>query len=302
MDDVGALAFGAGRGDGLAMAASVAAEGVIVAMESEREETVRAEGLPATSFAERDRGGAAAIMEDQGLVVMGEVIFDALEKGVGKIAITSEILAIFEIDDGGADGSGGSFGLSSKSDERMFAFSKVIIGDEGGGGTEETSDAELAGGEAGEADGGVFGGVFLEIGGFVGLVDDDEAEIADWGEEGGARADDELGLICLEEVLPGTVTGGLGLARMEEGDAAGEVALEDLDELGGEGDFGDEEDDGAPGGESFGGESEVEIGFAAAGDAVEEFGGAGGGAEGGEGGALVGVQRYMVMGRGGVFW
>lgn len=49
----------------------------------------------------------------------------------------------------------------------------------------------MAGDEAGEAESGIARGIFLIIGGFVGFVDDDETEVVDRGEEGGARADDD---------------------------------------------------------------------------------------------------------------
>lgn len=66
---------------------------------------------------------------------------------------------------------------------------------------------------------------------------------------------------------------GFGLLRVDESDDVAKSFCEDLDELGGEGDFGDEEDGGAAVLESFLGEFEVNVGFAGAGDAEEEFGG-----------------------------
>ncbi len=43
------------------------------------------------------------------------------------------------------------------------------------------------------------------------------------------------------------MTFGFGLFGVEEGDLSAESLFENLDELGGEGDFGDEEDDGFAG-------------------------------------------------------
>ena len=65
------------------------------------------------------------------------------------------------------------------------------------------------------------------------------------------------------------MTFGFGLTAMEEGDLASESGFEDLDELGSESDFGDEEYDRFALIEGFGGEFEVDVGFATAGDAVE---------------------------------
>lgn len=67
----------------------------------------------------------------------------------------------------------------------------MIIDEIGGGGTEDAGDFLLAGDEAGEAQGGVTGCVFLIIGGFVGFVDNDEAEVVNGREEGGAGTDDD---------------------------------------------------------------------------------------------------------------
>ena len=48
-------------------------------MKSERKKTVGAENLVTTVFAERERGGAAAIMEKQSLLVLLKIIFDILQ-------------------------------------------------------------------------------------------------------------------------------------------------------------------------------------------------------------------------------
>ncbi len=66
--------------------------------------------------------------------------------------------------------------------------------------------------------------------------------------------------------------------------------LEDTDELTGEGDFRDEKDGRAALQESVGGELEIDIGLAAAGDTTEEFSGARGGLEASKGGFLGGVK------------
>ena len=50
-----------------------------------------------------------------------------------------------------------------------------------------------------------------------------------------------------------------------------ESALENLDELGSQGDLGDEKDDGFPLEEGSAGHFEVDVRFSAAGDAMEEF-------------------------------
>ena len=77
----------------------------------------------------------------------------------------------------------------------------------------------------------------------MGFVDNDEAELFDGCEEGGTGADDDLGLVAMENVFPCEMTSSFGLFAVEEGDVV-EMGLEILDKLGGEGDFGDEDDGG----------------------------------------------------------
>lgn len=118
-------------------------------------------------------------------------MLDFGDEGVGKIAIFGEISAILEVDEEDFGVFGGGFGLFGKFDEGMAGFCEVIIDEIRGGGAEDAGDFLLAGNEAGETEGGVTGCVFLIIGGFVGFVDNDEAEVVDGGEEGGAGADDD---------------------------------------------------------------------------------------------------------------
>ena len=124
------------------------------------------------------------------MFILDIVCYFCQEK-VGKIAIFGEVGAIFEVDKGDFGVDGGLFGLFGELDEGMVGFGKVVVDEIRSGGTEETGGFCLAGDETGEAEGGIARGVFLVIGGFVGFVDDDEAEVVDWGEEGGAGADDD---------------------------------------------------------------------------------------------------------------
>ena len=56
-----------------------------------------------------------------------------------------------------------------------------------------------------------------------------------------------MGGFGVQDGFPSEVAFGFGLFRVEEGNLAVEGLFEDLDELGGEGDFGDEEDGGFAG-------------------------------------------------------
>ena len=73
MDDIYRVAGGARVGNLGLVAADVTTEAESVGVESQGEETVGAESLPAARFTEGERGGAAAVVENQGLVVVFEV-------------------------------------------------------------------------------------------------------------------------------------------------------------------------------------------------------------------------------------
>jgi len=132
------------------------------------------------------------------------------------------------------------------------------------------------GADDGDVAGVVAGCFFLLIGVFVFLVDDDEAERFDRGEDGGAGADDDSGA-ALADLVPFVVAFAGGEVAMEDGDegaegAAAEPGFKTFDGLGGEGDFGDEDDGAAAELEAVGDGLEIDLGFPAAGDAVEHEG------------------------------
>lgn len=133
------------------------------------------------------------------------------------------------------------------------------------------------------------------IGSFVGFVDNNEAEIMDWGEEGGTGADDNERLMRRraslgENVEPDLATLGHGLLRMDEDDLVTEGLREDFDELAGESDFRDEEDSGFVILERIRGEFEVNIGLAATSDAAEQTSSTRGANDLRESGGLSGIK------------
>ena len=91
----------------------------------------------------------------------------------------------------------------------------------------------MAGNEAGEAESGVFWGFFLEIGGFMGFIDNNEAEVMDGGEEGGTGADDDLRCFCNKEIFPDFLTFYVSEARVNEGDAGAKSCFKNPNKLGG---------------------------------------------------------------------
>lgn len=135
------------------------------------------------------------------------------------------------------------------------------------------------------------------------LVDDDEAERGDGREDGGAGADADL-RDAVAQAAP--LLGPLAVVEcgVEDGDLVAEARLKLAGGGGGECDFGDEEQSAAAEREGGFDGAEIDLGFAGAGDAVEEEGLVLGGMEGaldlGEGGELGGAELMARLGPGGV--
>lgn len=111
MYDIGMIAIWTGSGNRGVMTAGVANELEIVVMQSEGKKTMRASGLPATMVTDGERGGATAVVKDEDLVMVFEVVLDVFEELIGKIAIFGEICAIFEVDEVNFWRGGSSFGF-----------------------------------------------------------------------------------------------------------------------------------------------------------------------------------------------
>lgn len=125
-------------------------------------------------------------------MVILEVEGDFLKELVGKIAIFEEIGAVFEVDNVDLGVDGGGFGLFGEFDQGMTGFGEVKIDDIWSGSAVDAGDFVLSGDKTGKPNGRITGVVFLIIGAFVSLVDDNQTQVAERGEEGGARPDDDL--------------------------------------------------------------------------------------------------------------
>ena len=101
------------------------------------------------------------------------------------------------------------------------------------------------------------------------LVDDDQAEVADRGEDGRARADADAGLAAAQPPpLVVALAGGEG--RVEDGEAVAEAGAEAGDRLRGQADLGDEDDRAPAALQRRLDRRQVDLGLARAGDAVQE--------------------------------
>lgn len=79
------------------------------------------------------------------------------------------------------------------------------------------------------------------IGGFVSLINDDKAEIVDWGKKSRAGTDNNVRLGGIKKFFPNKVTLGFGLTGVNKSDMLAKSGTKDRNELGSEGDFWNEE-------------------------------------------------------------
>lgn len=198
---------------------------------------MRTESFITAIFTDGQRSGAATVVKNQGLMVILEILLDLGEQEVAEVAVFSEISTRFEVDNRDVGGSGG-LSLFIESDEGIVASSEVIIGDEWGGGAEDTRYFQVVSDKTGEAEGGIMRGVLLKIGGVVGFVDNNEAEIREGGKKGRAWANDDNWGGSVKTSFPDLMTFRFGLTRMYEDSATRKSGFKNLDELGSEGNFG----------------------------------------------------------------
>ena len=123
---------------------------------------------------------------------------------------------------------------------------------------------------AGDGAGVVAGVALLLVGGVVLLVDHDQAEVADRGEDGRARADADARLAAAQAPpLVVALAGGEG--RVEDREAVAEPGPEARHRLRREADLGDEDDRAAAARQRRLDRGQVDLGLARAGDAVQQL-------------------------------
>lgn len=91
-------------------------------------------------------------MKNESLMFSLKVFSDTCQERGGKIAIASEIGAIFEIDGGNFGFGGGSFGFLVEINEALVSFSKVIIGDIRSSSAFDAGNSETGSNEASKAE------------------------------------------------------------------------------------------------------------------------------------------------------
>ena len=150
---------------------------------------------------------AASIEEEDDLLVLlksgddGAAELLAEDAGIGAVAALFPLEA--HIDDAD-EGHGLAIGPTGHLEELILARLDIGKGLEAGRGAGKHDGAAL---ELGPDDGQVAGvvarGFILLVGGLVLLVDDDDAEVLQWGKDGAACADDDVGeaLVDLEPLV-----------------------------------------------------------------------------------------------------
>ena len=261
--------------DGL-VAADVADEALIGAVVGEGDGAVRALADMAAAVALQGAGEAAAVEEKDGLLAFFEALFEGGAEAVGEDGDLAFLLLLFQTHVDDADERHGvGVGAFVEAEELVFSGEGVLPAFERRRGGAENDGAGLEGGaEDGDVAGLVAGDVFLLVGGFVLLIDDDEAEIRQGCEDGGAGADHDA-CRAFADAVPLVESLALREVGVEDGDLVGEVGetcLEAADGLGGEGDFRDEDEDGFSEVQGGLGGLEIDFGFAGAGDAEKKNG------------------------------
>lgn len=116
------------------------------------------------------------------------------------------------------EGHGLAVGAFVEAEQLVFSGEGIVPGLEGGrGGAEEDGAGFEGGAEDGDVASVVAGRVFLFIGIFVFFVDEDEAEVGEGSEDGGARADHDAGE-SFADAVPFVEAFSLGEVRVEDGD------------------------------------------------------------------------------------
>lgn len=179
MNNAGMVTLWTGARHFSGMTANMTTERIIISVQSERQITFGTKRLPAAFFAQGHRGRTTTIMKNESLMMMLKIIIDSCQELIGKIAIFAKISAITQINDGKIRRNGGGFSFFGEFDKGMTGLCEVIIDQIRCSGALKAGDFQSASDKTSEAEGGIARWVFLIIGGFVGLVDDDLAEVAD---------------------------------------------------------------------------------------------------------------------------
>ena len=242
--------------------------------------------------AQRQRRVAAAVEEQHRLFAAGHRVADGGDQGGRQeVAALGRCRTHVDRGDGGEDGAAVA---CRQGDAAVAAGLDVGEGfQRGRGGDQHGRRGAEPGADHGHVAGVVNDAFLLLEGGFVLLVDDDEAEVGEGKEQRRAGADDDGGG-AIGDGAPGGAAGAGGEVGVPDGGGDAEAAFEALQPLRGEGDLGEQHQRLTALAEGFGDGFEVGLGLAGAGDAVEqgdaEFARGDGVAEDGGGGVLVGGE------------
>src|SRR5262249_43597847 len=185
--DVFGLALGALLRHRLNGAAVVAFETIAVLVVGHRDAAVLALDGGAATATQDGPGVAAAIDQDQRLGLVGQAFLDAgVECGADWAGLVSTLEVLPEIDD--FDGGESTIGNArGESEEFIFAGSRVMERlHRRSGGAEQRDGVFHLGANDGDVAAVVARRFLLLVAGFLLFVDDDEAEIFERGENGGA--------------------------------------------------------------------------------------------------------------------
>ena len=258
------------RDDGL-VAADMADQPFIGAVVGECDGAVRAGAGMAAGMALQRAGEAAAVEEKNRLLALREALFKSGAEAVGEDRDLAFLLLLFQAHVDHADERHGvGVGAFVEAEQVVFPRKAVLPTLQRGRGGAEDDGARLERGAQNRHIAGVVARrAFLFIGGLVFLIDDDQPEVRQWREHGGARTNYDA-CRTFADAVPLIETLALREVRVQDGDLVvelGKASLEAPHGLRCERDFRDEDEHRFPQIKRGLRGLEIDFGFARAGDA-----------------------------------
>lgn len=242
-------------------------------MVGEGDVAVDAMGDGAAVLAGDPRGKAPAVLEEDGLLPFLQYLLKCQNQRLGEVACGEFLFLLLPHVDDLDLWEDGLHCTLVHFHQGIPAFLGIVVGLEGwGGGTQEDVAIQEAGCINGHVTGMVAGAGFVLLKGLVVFfVDDDEAEVFEGKEDGGADSNHDL-VFSQKDFLPDLHPLLIVKTAVVNAHLLAQFALDLVDDLLGDGDLGQEVKDLLPSCQGFADEFDVKVGLAAACDAVQQDG------------------------------
>lgn len=272
--DGGIAAFGAELGDDGLVTTNVTDESFLRAVVGERDGAVIALDDMTAGRTLKGAGEAAAVEEEDDLLIFFEALIDGGAELVGEDGVSAFLFSRFDphVHDA-SERKGGAIGPFGEADDLIFTGFRVVKGLHRGCGRAKHNRAALeSAAHDREIAGMILGNIFLFVGGLVFLIDDDKAKVTYRSKDGGAGADDDAGFSIPDSVpfIEAFSLGKIGVLHRNLVIDIREASLETTNGLGSQRDFRKENDDVFTKIEGFACCLQIDFSFSRSGDAEEE--------------------------------